>query len=125
MANLPENVRMAWEDRDGPAIFATVDENALPNIIYVTCVSIHGDDLFVVADNYFNKTRHNIKAGGRGALLFRDKAGKAYQIKGAIGYHTDGDVYAFMKTWNPPQHPGHAAASLRVEQVFSGGEQLA
>jgi hypothetical protein len=29
-----------------------------------------------------------------------------------------------MKKWNPTKHPGHAAAALKVEQVFSGGEQI-
>ena len=29
-----------------------------------------------------------------------------------------------MKTWNPPEHPGHAAAALQVEEVFSGAEKL-
>ncbi|MBN1516103.1 pyridoxamine 5'-phosphate oxidase family protein [Candidatus Sumerlaeota bacterium] len=126
MTALPESVRQAWEDRDGPAIFATVDpETGAPNIIYVTCVAMHSGDCLVVADNYFHKTRHNIDAGGSGAILFRDKAGKAYQVKGQIEYHTEGEIFDEMKTWNPAQHPGHAAAVLRVEQVFSGAEQLA
>jgi len=124
MTTLPEDIRQAWDDRDGPVIFATVDENGLPNIIYVTCVGSHGDDRLVVADNYFHKTRHNLKAGGRGALLFRDKTGKAYQIKGTLEYHTTGVIYEQMKTWNPTQHPGNAATALQVEQVFSGAEQL-
>jgi len=29
-----------------------------------------------------------------------------------------------MKTWNPPQHPGHAAAALKVEEAYSGAEKL-
>ena len=30
-----------------------------------------------------------------------------------------------MKQWNPAKLPGHAAAALRVERVFRGGEELA
>jgi hypothetical protein len=33
-------------------------------------------------------------------------------------------VFDEMKQWNPAKLPGHAAAALKVEQVFAGGEQL-
>ena len=90
----------------------------------VSYVGTHGEERLVLADNYFNKTRHNVRLGGQGALLFRDKTGKAYQIKGTLEYHTEGDVYDSMKKWNPPKHPGHAALAIRVEEVFSGAERL-
>jgi predicted pyridoxine 5'-phosphate oxidase superfamily flavin-nucleotide-binding protein len=124
MASLPESVLAAWQDRDGPAILATVGEDGIPNIIYVTCVGAFGNDRLVVADNYFDKTRRNILAGSKGALLFRSKSGKAYQVKGALEYHTEGPVFDDMKTWNPPKHPGRAAAALRIEEVFSGAEKI-
>ena len=124
MASLSEDVRRAWEDRDGPVILATVSKEGMPNIIYVTCVGVFGSERLVVADNYFKKTRENLRHGGKGSLLFRDKKGKAYQVKGTLEYHTKGEVFEDMTTWNPPQHPGHAAAALRVEEVFSGAEKL-
>jgi len=124
MAALPENVREAWEDREEPVILATVDGDGLPNIIYVSCVGAFGDDRLVVADNYFDKTRKNLLKGCKGSMLFRSKEGTPYQIKGALEYHKDGEVFEHMKTWNPPQHPGHAAAALHIEEVFSGAEKL-
>ena len=124
MASLPKNVREAWEDRDGPAILATVSPEGLPNIIYVTCLGAFGEDRLVVADNYFDKTRTNILSGGKGSLLFRDKKGKAYQVKGTWEYHKDGEIFDDMKTWNSPKHAGHAAAALCIEEVYSGAEKL-
>ena len=124
MRALPDSVLQAWEDRDGPVILATVSSDGVPNIIYATCVAAFGDDRLVVADNYFDKTRRNLLAGGKGSLLFRCKKGKAYQVKGTLEYHTDGEVFKHMKTWNPPKHPGHAAAALRVEEIYSGAEKL-
>jgi len=56
--------------------------------------------------------------------LFRDKNGKAYQVKGTMEYHKEGKIFENMKTWNPPQHPGHAAAALKVEEAYSGAEKL-
>ncbi len=124
MSKIPEKVRTAWEDRDGPVILATVDAEGIPNIIYVTCVGTFGDERVVVADNYFDKTRRNALTGGTGAILFKDKSGKAYQIKGTLEYHTAGDLFDDMKRWNPTQHPGHAALALCAERVFSGAERI-
>jgi len=124
MASLSQEVRDAWADRDGPVVLATVGPDGTPNIIYAGCVAAYGDDRLVVADNYFDKTRRNLQGGCRGALLFRSKAGKAYQAKGTLEYHTEGEIFDDMKRWNPPKHPGHAAAVLVVEAVFAGAKQV-
>jgi len=124
MASLPESILQAWEDRDGPVILATVNPEGVPNIIYATCVSLFGNDRIVVADNYFDKTRKNLLKGGVGSLLFITKAGKAYQVKGVLEYHKEGEVFEHMKTWNPSKHPGHAAAAIKVEKAYSGAEEI-
>jgi predicted pyridoxine 5'-phosphate oxidase superfamily flavin-nucleotide-binding protein len=124
MSVLPEIVSQAWDKRQGPIVLATVDSAGTPNIIYATCVRKYDDDKIVVADNYFSKTRANILAGSQGSLLFITQEGKAYQLKGAFEYLTGGEIYADMKTWLDPKHPGHAAVVLHVEQVFSGATQL-
>ena len=126
MTPLPANVRRAWDDRDGqPAILATVGTDGTPNLIYVTCVSMFREDRVVVADNYFNKTRANILAGSKGALLFRSQDGTPYQIKGRFEYHTEDEVFDDMKRWNLPGKPGNAAAAIWIEVVYSGAARLA
>jgi predicted pyridoxine 5'-phosphate oxidase superfamily flavin-nucleotide-binding protein len=124
MTVLPDIVSQAWEQREGPIVLTTVDREGTPNAIYATCVRKFNEDTLVVADNFFNKTRANILAGSKASLLFITKEGKAYQVKGRLEYHTDGPVFDAMKQWNPDRLPGHAAAALKVEHVFSGGEQL-
>lgn len=125
MTKIPDIVRTAWTNRDGPIVFATVDRAGVPNAIYASSVQEYAPGVFVVADNYFNKTRANILAGSRGALLFLTKARKSYQLKGRIDYHTSGPVFDAMKRTNRSDLPGIAAAALHVEQVYCGGEQLA
>lgn len=125
MKTIPETVQKAWADREGPIVLATVDAAGIPNAIYATCVQMHGDDAMVVADNYFHKTRANIAAGSRGALLFITKEGKSYQLKGRFAYHTAGPVFDAMKQWNPVRLPGVAAAVLQVEEAYTGAEQIA
>ncbi|HOO62427.1 MAG TPA: pyridoxamine 5'-phosphate oxidase family protein [Synergistaceae bacterium] len=124
MKALPEQVRIAWEDREGPLILSTVNEDGMPNAIYATCVSKFSEDTIVVADNYFLKTRENILAGSKGSILFMTKEGKSYQIKGRIEYHKEGSIFEDMKRWNPQKHPGHAATVLKVEEVYMGAEKL-
>ncbi len=126
MAQLPELVSKAWDDREGPVVLTTVSADGVVNSIYATCVSKFDEERLVVADNYFDKTRQNIQSGNKGALLFITKEGKAFQVKGRISYETSGDVFDAMKDgWLDKKHPGHAAAVVHVEDVYSGAEKLA
>ncbi|MDD4538185.1 MAG: pyridoxamine 5'-phosphate oxidase family protein [Lentisphaeria bacterium] len=125
MSAMSADLVQAWENREGPVIFVTVSADGTPNAIYATCVGKYDNSTLVVADNYFNKTRENILgANHQGCILFTAKGGKAYQIKGTLEYHREGPVYDFMKSWNPKQHPGNAAAALKVTSAFSGAAQL-
>ncbi len=124
MSKLPQTVNTAWINREERSIFTTVDKDGIPNSVYITCTARYGEDLIVIADNYFDKTKKNIFSGSRGSVLFITKDGTAYQAKGPIEYHREGEIFDDMKTWNPEKHPGHAAVSLKVEEVFSGAEKL-
>jgi len=124
MASLPEIVSKAWEDREGPIILSTVNGDGTPNAIYASCVSKYSEDTIIIANNYFFKTLKNIRAGSKGSILFITKKLKPYQIKGRIEYYKEGDIFDDMKKWNPKKHPGHAAAVLKVEEVYSGSEKL-
>ena len=105
-------------------MFTTVDGRGIPNAIYVGCVAREGEDTLVVADNYFDKTRHNIMTGSPGSLLFMTRERKAYQVKGRLTYHRSGSVFDAMKTWNPQKHPGHAAVALTAEEAYCGAVRL-
>ena len=80
MAILPIEVSQAWENRERQIVLSTVDTEGNPNAIFATCVSKYSDDMLVIADNYFNKTRSNIMAGSQATLLFITNNGKSYQI---------------------------------------------
>ena len=124
MPVLPEIVSKSWDEKKGPVIFTTVDDQGIPNAIYATCVNKFKQDRIVIADNFFDKTRKNILRGSKGSILFITDEGKAYQIKGTIEYHKEGDIFEDMKKWNPKQHPGHAATVLKVEEIYSGSERI-
>jgi predicted pyridoxine 5'-phosphate oxidase superfamily flavin-nucleotide-binding protein len=124
MLSVTEEIRIAWENREGPIVLATVDADGIPNAIYASCVSMWDDETMVIADNYFDKTRANILTGCMASLLFITKDGNSYQVKGDVAYHTHGENFEDMKRWNPSRHPGHAAAVIKVNQAFSGSKRL-
>ncbi len=124
MGDMPERVVDAWNDREGAAVFATVGADGMPNAIYVTCVKRFDNARFVVAENYFDKTRRNIDAGSRGVILFITKGRKSFQVKGTLESQTSGEVFDDMKKWLDPKHPGKAAVVLTVEEAYSGAERL-
>lgn len=117
-------VTQAWENREGPAVLATVDEAKTPNAIYVGEIRYVAGEGFIVADNYFHKTRANIRSGTKGAILFLTKERKSFQVKGPLSYHTNGPVFENMQSWHDPKHPGVAATLLRIEEAYSGAERL-
>ena len=119
-----EVLAKAWDEREGPAVLTTIDSSNKPNAIYVGEIRREPEIGFVVADNYFDKTRRNIKNGSSGAILFITKEGKSYQAKGPLAYHTQGPVFESMKAWHNPKLPGVAATVLQVEEMYSGAERL-
>jgi predicted pyridoxine 5'-phosphate oxidase superfamily flavin-nucleotide-binding protein len=125
MSKLSEEVRTAWDNREGAIVLTTVDKMGVTNSIYATCVKKTDEDEIVVADNYFCKTRANILDGSTGSILFITGEGKSYQIKGSLAYCSKGAEFDEMKQWNDPKHPGIAATVLTVETVYKGAEQLA
>jgi len=66
MPTLPEDVSKAWDNRKGPVVFATADKDGVPNAIYATCVRKFNEEIIVIADNYYYKTRKNILSGNKG-----------------------------------------------------------
>lgn len=126
MATLPEIAAQAWENREGPVVFTTLDSNGAPNSIYVTCVKKISDSKIVVADNKMHKTRANIKSGCTASLLYITSEKKAFQLKGSVQYQTSGNIYDDMKNaWLDKKYPGHAAVVIEIEEVYSGAEKLA
>ena len=124
MPQLSSEVSQAWDNREGPAILVTVNQDGIPNAIYATCVSRYDEARFVIADNYFNKTRENVLTGCQASLLFMTEDRKSYQIKGDIEYQTEGEIFENMKHWSPSRHPEHAAAVIKVRSIYSGAKQL-
>ncbi len=124
MKTIPEAVLKAWdEEREGFCILTTATPEGVPNAIYVGIVG-RCEEGFFIANNYFSKTKANLEANPQASLLFLTAERKAYQLKGTISFHTEGPIFEAMKAANKPGYPGHSAALLTVEAIFSGADQL-
>jgi hypothetical protein len=98
----------------------------MPNAIYVSYLKISGD-AWTIADIGFKKTRANIHAGSKGALLFLTKGGEAFQLKGTIQYHGSGYAYEDMQEWYrkiDPDTPVIGAVVLHVIEAYNGAEKV-
>lgn len=124
MNDMKSILQDAWERREGPIILSTADKRGVPNAIYATCVKMLDDGSIVVADNYFHKTRTNIKDGSKVAVLFMTQEKKSYQAKGHVEYITEGPIFEDMRQWVDRKHPRIAAAVLHVDALYSGAEKL-
>ena len=119
-----EVLQEAWDKREGPAVFATVSSDTIPNAVYVGEIVYEPEIGLVIADNYFHKTRRNIINGTRGSVLFLTEDSGSYQAKGTIEYHTQGPVFDRMQKWHNPKHPGVAATVVKVDELYAGAERL-
>lgn len=117
-------VKQAWDQRDGAVILTTVDSKGMPNSIYATCVGLSDDNRIVIANNYFSKTKQNIDAKSKATVLFITKEGKSFQVKGDVEYHTSGELFDWMKGWNPTKHPGHGALVVNTTEMYGGTKKL-
>ena len=124
MNNTSEQISKAWDDRQKFIIFTTVNENLIPNSVYIGYASLYDNNTLLIADNKLSKTKENIFSGSKGSVLFITSETKAYQIKGSLSYETKGKYFDDMKKWNREDLPGHGVAVLAVEEIFSGAEKL-
>ena len=79
---LPKQIIEAWKNKQPAIVLTTVDEQGMPNSIYAPCTDLYQDNEIVIANNYFDKTKHNIDTGTKASVLFITEEGKSYQLKG-------------------------------------------
>jgi len=128
MAILPDAVKTAI-NKTNTACVATVDNNAITNVVYVSYLKYLDDETIVIADNKFSKTRSNLDSNPKLSFVVLDAdTKKSYQVKGSVKCLTDGDIYQSVVDWvhiKKPELTPKAAFYLQVEEVFCGAEKIA
>lgn len=124
MPVLTDSVKKAWEDRQGPVVFTTVGKDGNQNNIYSTDASMYGEDRFVVANQFIDKSMKERLPDSTGSLVFVTSDHKLFLVKGHIHYEYKGKNYEFMKSWSDDRHPGHGAAVIDVSEIYENGERV-
>ena len=95
MKDIPKEFDTAWDEREPNAVLTTIDANGIPNSVWVLCLHRLNKRKILIANNSLNKTLANIKTNPYGALLFLASDRRAYQVKGNLEYHTDGEIFLY------------------------------
>jgi predicted pyridoxine 5'-phosphate oxidase superfamily flavin-nucleotide-binding protein len=111
---------------------STASFEGAPNVSNIGCKYIREDGAIVIVDNFMKKTKENVIANPRVAILIRkDKI--SYQIKGSCKYLTEGSEYDQARKWmkaKGDKYPAKGAIIVFVESVYdsttraSAGEKL-
>jgi predicted pyridoxine 5'-phosphate oxidase superfamily flavin-nucleotide-binding protein len=128
MVFMPGEVQAAV-DKTNPICIATVNEDGVPNIVYVGFLKYLDDRTIVIADNKFDKTRSNILMNKKLAFVVLDpETRKAYQIKGTAEYVTEGKRFEEVRDWVTSKRPDlkpKGAVYLTPDEIYCGAEKIA
>jgi len=127
MIKIPEEVKIAI-DKTSPICIATVNNEYIPNIIYVTFLKYINDTTVVIADNKLAKTKNNILANSNLSFVVLDPdTKKSYQLKGKTEYIQEGkkfqDVFNWVQEKRPDLYP-KGALYVTIEEIFSGDKKI-
>jgi len=107
-----------------PVVLATCSSDGVPNAIWVSCCKLLDDGRFVIADNYFDKTRANILENPKVAVTALADGVGSVQIKGTVARLTEGPEYEDMLTWVSENHPRKAACVISIDEVWNGSKDI-
>ena len=129
---IPENIKATMNAAlaHRRIALATASKECLPNVVPIgSCYAI-GDDILVLVDNYFLKTRKNMEANPWVSISFWDtdeSSGKpittaGFQMKGkAISIETSGQLYEETKAKIKAiraDSPVKAIMRVKIEEIF-------
>jgi len=124
MSAMPEAVKKAWADRQGPIVLTTIGNDGNPNNIYTSNVNLMDDDKIVLANKYIDRSMKNKLPDSIATLLFVTNDKKHYVVKGNVSYDYGGRHYKFMRTWSGDKHPGHGAAVVNINEIYEEGRKV-
>lgn len=127
MMKIPEEVKIAI-DKTNPICIATVNNEYIPNIIYVTFLKYIDDTTVVIADNKLVKTKNNIFSNSNLSFVVLDpETKKSYQLKGKTEYIQEGKKYQDVLNWVQEKRPDlrpKGALYVTIDEIFSGSKKI-
>jgi len=113
--------------------FATASLNGQPNISNIGAKYVREDGAIIIIDNFMKKTKDNILANPKAAILVRREK-MSYQIRGVCKYVDQGSEYEEARKWmksKGEKYPAKGAVIFTTESVYdsstkpTAGEKVA
>lgn len=109
-------------EKDNLVFLATANDDGTPNVVPIGFARPLDEKTILIADNYMNKTRENLKKNPKAAFVLKDASKCPYQFKRAVEVFESGKYYQEAVEWaqsvmtklNPK-----AAILLTVEEIYS------
>ena len=121
MVKVSENIKEAFKTQRVIPM-ATVNNEGVPNVIYVGMWWWEDDETLCVVNNYLRKTLENIEANGWVSFVCYGKNG-SYQIKCKAENHTEGAIYEKgykIATDREKPFPGRSSVACKVVEIYQG-----
>jgi len=145
---IPKEVLEILNAQDSIKVLASVDENCVPNAVYVGSMKPINDDTLAFAEEHIIHTKHNLEKTGKASVTVLSRWGlsadgqilpvNAYQLKGTfLGFQTSGPLFdefskhvAEMRARGLKLPPLKSVGTIRVDEVYAaspgaGSEKLA
>ncbi|OPX34844.1 MAG: hypothetical protein B1H11_10065 [Desulfobacteraceae bacterium 4484_190.1] len=101
-------------------VFATADENGIPNAVPIHYSKIMDDSKIMLVDNFMKKTLHNINANPNVSIsVWKGKTG--YQFKGRASVETSGanfDLGKEMVLKNNPKGNPKGVVIIDIDSIY-------
>ena len=81
-----------------PVVFATANAEGQPNCNYIGMHKILDDETIYMSDQFFLKTKANLLANPKVAVIFMGDGG-AFQVYGTAKYIDEGPQFEELKAW--------------------------
>lgn len=99
---------------------ATVDINAVPNVVAIASKKIIDDNIIYTIDTFHDKTIENIKQNPKVSIaLWKNSEG--YQIKGTAKYYSSGKIFDTAKAWIislKPRKIVKGVIEIKIDSIF-------
>ena len=123
MVSIPKEICEKFSNPNAVKVLGTVDAGGIPNVAIVGSLFIIDKETLGFADMQLVKTKKNLEATKKAAVLVWVPPGSCYELKGTFeGFQKSGPIYdaisnsptlRFLTTTNP-----RGIGAIKVESIF-------
>lgn len=101
---------------------ATSSKEGVPNVVPIGFARPLDNETILIADNYMDKTRHNLNENPKLSLIVQDAKSFPFQVKGTVEIFESGEYFDQVMEWTQnvmTELEPKSAILLKVEEIYS------